>query len=99
MSLRPITTACGPAIGNAGALQQLDDAGRRARRQRRAVLHQPSDVDRMKAVHILGGVDDVEDRLLRARPSPPAAAILHEDAVVGRRSRSASLTASSDSLA
>ena len=33
MSLRPMTTACAPAIGDVRPLEQLDDAGRRARRR------------------------------------------------------------------
>ena len=43
--------------------------------ERRAVLHEPADVDRMKAVDVLVGSDRVEHAALGVRrPSPPAAA-------------------------
>src|SRR6476660_4291301 len=42
------------------SFQQLDDSRRRAGCQRRAALHQPPDVDRMKAVDVLRGIDGVE---------------------------------------
>ena len=68
MSLRPMTTACLPAIGDLLALEQLDDAGRRARHERRPVLHEPADVGGMKAVHVLGGIDRVEHLLRGVLP-------------------------------
>ena len=75
MSLRPITTARVPGDADLRSLQQLDDAGRRAGHERRAVLHEPADVDRMEPVHVLVGADRVEHLAFGVRrPSPRAAA-------------------------
>ena len=76
-----MTTARRPAIGMLLAHEQLDDAGRRARRQHRAALHEPADILRMKAVDVLGRIDGVEDLLLRRLAKRVRQRRLHEDAV------------------
>ena len=63
MSLRPTTTACWPADGNVAALENLDNSRRRAGRQSRPARLQTSRIHRMKAIHILGGRDSIEQRL------------------------------------
>ena len=81
MSLRPMTTACWPASGMLLALEQLDAPERRAGHERRALLHQPADVARMKAVDVLGRVDGVEHSLLGLRAHRRGQRRLHEDGV------------------
>ena len=76
ISLRPMTTALAPAIGNAAALEHLDHAGRRAGSKQRAALHEAADIDRMEAVDVLGRVEGIEHPLRRAASHrAPAAAI------------------------
>ena len=82
MSLRPMTTARAPGNRNARSVEQLDDAGRRAGREARAVLHEPADVDRMEAVHVLCGIERVEDALLGVGAHRVGQRDLDEDAVV-----------------
>ena len=62
--------------------EQLDDAGRRARHQPRAPLHQPADVHRVEAVHVLGRIDRVEHLLRGPAPHRRGKRRLHQDAVV-----------------
>ena len=62
--------------------EQLDDAGRRARHEARAPLHEPADVGRMEAVHVLVGIDRVEHALRGAPAHRRGQRRLHEDAVV-----------------
>ena len=103
MSLRPMTTACVPAIGIAAPLEHLDHAGRRARHQVRAPLHEPADVDGVKAVDVLRRIDRVEDLLRRVLAHRVAAAATARGCRRGRRSRSAARRApaarSSDAVA
>jgi hypothetical protein len=68
---------------NAAAFQDLDHAGRRARHQRRAILHQVADVRRVKAVDVLVGADDVEHAPFGVVAHGIRQRRLHEDAVVG----------------
>ena len=49
--------------GNLAALENLNHAGRRAGRKRRAAGKQAARVHGMKAVHIFGWIDGVEQRL------------------------------------
>ena len=79
------------------ALQHLDDAGRRAGHELRPVLHEQPDARRTEAVHVLGRIDCVEDRLLGSAPHAFGQRRLHEDAVVIAGSRSAVLTSASAS--
>ena len=52
--------------GNARAFQDLDHAGGRTRREARAVLHQPPDVDAAEPIDVLGRVDGIDDAHLRS---------------------------------
>jgi hypothetical protein len=49
--------------GNPAALEDLDDAGRGARGERRTASLQSAGIDGMKSIHILGRVDGVEQSL------------------------------------
>ena len=51
----PDHDGAGAGDRNPRSLQQLDDAGRRARHEVRAILHEPADVDRMKPSTSLSG--------------------------------------------
>ena len=98
MSLRPITTACLPFHRDALALEQLDAAERRARHQRRPLLHQQADVIRVKPVDILRRIDRVEHPLLRhPRPCRPATATGPGCASIALVARSAGSTSASAS--
>ena len=46
--------------GNGKSNEEFDDTGRRTGRQRRAVLDEISDIDRVKTVDILPRIDHVE---------------------------------------
>ena len=89
MSLRPMTTARVPLDRDAGAVEQLDDARRRARHQARPVLHEQADVDRGEAVDVLGRVDRVDDAGLGVVAHARRQRRLHEDAVDVVAARSA----------
>ena len=80
-----MTTACRPPIAIAAAIEHLDHARRRARLEVRAPLHQLADVDGMKAVHVLVGIDRVEDALRRVLPHRRRQRRLDQDAVVRDR--------------
>ena len=82
MSLRPMTTARRPAIGMFGPLEQLDDAGRRARREGAAILDELPDVDRMEAVDVLLRIERVEHPPLGVGAHRVGQRRLHEDPVV-----------------
>ncbi len=56
MSLRPTTTASGRRSESA-ALENLHHSRRRARHQPRPLRRKKTDIHRMKAVHIFGGID------------------------------------------
>ena len=81
MALRPTTTARRPASGDAVALQQLDDAGRRRRSEAGLVQPEAADVHRVEAVHVLVGIDAVEHAA--ARSIVRRQRELHQDAVDG----------------
>ena len=55
MSLRPMTTACAPAIAISDRSSSSMTPDGVHGDERRAVLHQPADVDRMEAVDVLVG--------------------------------------------
>ena len=84
MSERPMTTACLPSIGVLRAHEQLDDAGRRARREPFAVLHDAARRDRAEAVDVLAGIDRVEHSLLGVGAQRFRQRRLDENAVVLR---------------
>ena len=77
-----MTTALAPAIGNAAAPEHLDHAGRRAGSKQRAALHQAADIDRMKAVDVLGRVEGIEHPLRRATSHRARQRRLDQDSVV-----------------
>ena len=54
--------------GDIGSFEQLDHAGRGARRERLSLLHQTPDIHRAEPVDVLGGVDRVEHDALRVIP-------------------------------
>ena len=68
MSLRPMTTAWRPRIGIVLALEQLDDACRRARHELGTILRQQSDALRTESIHVLLGGNRIEDALLGPAP-------------------------------
>ena len=83
MLLRPTTTASLPFEIDAGLVEQLHAAVRRAGEERLLADEHPADVLRVEPVDVLGRVDRLDDGLLidvvRQRE-------LHEDAVdLGRR--------------
>ena len=84
MSLRPMTTAWRPRDRNAFALEQLDDAGRRAGHELRPVLHEQPDALGAEPVHVFLCGNRVEHTLLRAGAHRFRQRRLHEDAVVHR---------------
>ena len=67
---------------NLRSVEKLNHAGRRARHERGAVLHQASDVDRVKPVHVFGGIQRVEDALLGVRAHGRRQRTLNENPVV-----------------
>jgi hypothetical protein len=67
---------------DAGSFQQLDHSRRRAGGQGRPALHKPPDVDRMKAVDVLRGIDRVEHTTLGVGAHRRRERRLNEDAVM-----------------
>src|SRR5712691_9225211 len=64
------------------AVEQLDDAGRCARHEHRAFLHEETDIDRRQPVDILPGRNRIEHALLGIGAHRFGQRRLHEDAVV-----------------
>ena len=64
------------------SLEQLDDARRRARDERRPVLHEIPDVDGMKPVDVLRGIERIEHASLGVGAHRLRQRRLHQDAVV-----------------
>ena len=61
MCERPIISASSPIERRMHGLDQLEAGDRRARHQRRQPRHQPSGIERMKAVDVLVRIDAVEN--------------------------------------
>ena len=68
--------------GNAAAPEHLDHSGRRAGSKQRAALHEAADIDRMKAVDVLGRVEGIEHPLRRATSHRARQRRLDQDSVV-----------------
>ena len=82
MSLRPITTARAPAMAIVRPLEQLDHARRRAGDERRPVLDEQPDVDRMESVDVLVRPHDIEHPPFGVRSHRLGQGRLHQDPVV-----------------
>ena len=67
---------------NIRSLEQLDDARWRAGDERRAILHQPAHVQRMKPVDVLAGIQGIEHAAFGIRAHRLRQRRLHQDPVV-----------------
>ena len=71
-----------PALDlDAFAVEQLHHTGRRARGERRRLLHEAAHVARMESVDVLRRIDGLEDPPLGVVPHPGRQRRLHQDAV------------------